>query len=139
MQWIAPSQKDTTTDTPEKRLWDAADRFRLKKFEMQSPRCEVESVRRSALGIRHSHRLPAEEGFDYLLNRPEAENVGAKVNPAMRDIEKHNPQLAGVLPKTYNLFTSTLLKKLLKKVSEIPASILLALCGRSFYQTLRYI
>ena len=41
----------------------------------------------------------------------------------MRDIEKHNPQLAGVLPKTYSLFTSTLLKELLKKVSEIPASV----------------
>src|SRR5947209_17273505 len=41
----------------------------------------------------------------------------------MRDIEKHNPQLAGVLPKTYNLFTSTLLKELLKKVSEIPATV----------------
>jgi type I restriction enzyme M protein len=66
--------------------------------------------------------LPAEARFDYLLNRPEAENIGAKVNAAMRDIEKQNPQLAGVLPKTYNLFTSTLLKELLKKVSEIPAS-----------------
>ena len=66
--------------------------------------------------------LPAEARFDYLLNRPESENIGAKVNAAMRDIEKHNPQLAGVLPKTYNLFTSTLLKELLKKVSEIPAS-----------------
>ena len=67
--------------------------------------------------------LPAEARFDYLLNRPEAENIGAKVNAAMRDIEKHNPQLAGVLPKTYNLFTSTLLKELLKRVSEIPASL----------------
>jgi type I restriction enzyme M protein len=67
--------------------------------------------------------LPAEARFDYLLNRPEAESIGAKVNAAMRDIEKHNPQLAGVLPKTYNLFTSTLLKELLKKVSEIPASL----------------
>ena len=67
--------------------------------------------------------LPAEARFNYLLNRPEAENIGAKVNAAMRDIEKHNPQLAGVLPKTYNLFTSTLLKELLKKVSEIPASL----------------
>ena len=67
--------------------------------------------------------LPAEARFDYLLNRPEAENIGAKVNAAMRDIEKHNEQLAGVLPKTYNLFTSTLLKELLKKVSEIPASL----------------
>ena len=38
-----------------------------------------------------------------------------------RDIEKHNPQLAGVLPQTYQIFNSTLLKELLKKVSEIPA------------------
>jgi type I restriction enzyme M protein len=40
----------------------------------------------------------------------------------MRDIEKQNPQLAGVLPKTYNIFGSTLLKELLKKISEIPVS-----------------
>ncbi len=66
--------------------------------------------------------LPEQARFDYLLNLPEAENIGAKVNDAMRDIEKHNPQLAGVLPKSYNLFTSTLLKELLKKVSEIPAT-----------------
>ncbi len=66
--------------------------------------------------------LPAEARFDYLLNLPEAANIGAKVNAAMRDIEKENPHLAGVLPKTYNLFTSTLLKELLKKVSEIPAT-----------------
>jgi len=61
--------------------------------------------------------------FDFLLSLPEATDIGAKVNDAMRDIEKHNSQLAGVLPKTYNLFTSTLLKELLKKVSEIPASL----------------
>ena len=66
--------------------------------------------------------LPTGARFAYLLNRPEAEDIGAKINAAMRDIEKHNPQLAGVLPKTYNLFTSTLLKELLKKVSEIPAT-----------------
>ncbi len=67
--------------------------------------------------------LSPEARFDYLLTLPEVADVGAKVNAAMRDIEKHNPQLAGVLPKTYNLFTSTLLKELLKKVSEIPASL----------------
>ncbi|MFZ1624210.1 MAG: class I SAM-dependent DNA methyltransferase [Gammaproteobacteria bacterium] len=66
--------------------------------------------------------LPAEARFAWLLNRPEAEDIGAKINAAMRDIEKYNAQLAGVLPKTYNLFTSTLLKELLKKVSEIPAT-----------------
>ncbi len=61
--------------------------------------------------------------FDHLLNLPEAKDIGARVNDAMRDIEKHNTKLAGVLPKTYNLFTSTLLKELLKKVSEIPATV----------------
>jgi type I restriction enzyme M protein len=60
--------------------------------------------------------------FDHLLALPESADVGKAVNEAMRDIEKHNPQLAGVLPKTFNLFTSTLLKELLKKVSEIPAT-----------------
>jgi len=67
--------------------------------------------------------LPATSRFDYLLSLPEASDIGAKVNEAMRDIEKNNTQLSGVLPKTYNIFTSTLLKGLLKMVSEIPATL----------------
>jgi type I restriction enzyme M protein len=61
--------------------------------------------------------------FDHLLKLPEDANVGQALNEAMRDIEKHNPQLAGVLPKTYEIFGGVLLKDLLKKVSEIPASL----------------
>ena len=155
MHWVAPTEKDTLTETLERRLWDAADQFRansgLKSQEYSAPvlgliflrfaevrfaaqRAKLEKASASARrGSRvdepaayHAEGilyLPTEARFDYLLNRPEAENIGAKVNAAMRDIEKHNPQLAGVLPKTYNLFTSTLLKELLKKVSEIPASL----------------
>jgi type I restriction enzyme M protein len=67
--------------------------------------------------------LESSARFDHLLALPEAADVGKAINDAMRDIEKHNAQLAGVLPKTYNLFTSTLLKELLKKVSEIPATL----------------
>ena len=67
--------------------------------------------------------LAPDARFDALLTLPEVADIGAKVNAAMREIEKHNPQLAGVLPKTYNLFTSTLLKELLKKVSGIPATL----------------
>src|SRR5881628_762131 len=41
MQWIAPSEKDTITDTLEKRLWDTADQFRansgLKAQEYSGP------------------------------------------------------------------------------------------------------
>jgi type I restriction enzyme M protein len=70
--------------------------------------------------------------YDQLLALPEATDVGKAVNDAIRDIEKHNPQLAGVLPKTYNLFTSTLLKELLKKVSEIPATVDFDAFGRIY-------
>jgi type I restriction enzyme M protein len=76
--------------------------------------------------------LPTESRFSYLLDLPEGENIGGKVNDAMREIEKHNPQLAGVLPRTYHLFTSTLLKELLKKVSEIPASMEYDAFGRIY-------
>jgi len=70
--------------------------------------------------------------FDHLLTLPEAAGIGAKVNAAMREIEKDNPPLAGVLPKSYNLFSSTLLKALLKKVSEIPASVDFDAFGRIY-------
>ena len=154
MLWIAPSEKDTTAATLEKRLWDSADQFRansgLKAQEYSGPilgliflrfaevrfTAQHTKLEKAGTSTRRGSRvdepaayhaegilyLPAEARFAYLLNRPEAENIGAKINAAMRDIEKHNPQLAGVLPKTYNLFTSTLLKELLKKVSEIPVT-----------------
>jgi type I restriction enzyme M protein len=70
--------------------------------------------------------------FDFLLTLPESADIGAKVNAAMREIEQHNPTLAGVLPKTFNLFTSTLLKELLKKVSEIPATLNYDAFGRIY-------
>ena len=76
--------------------------------------------------------LAPEARFEHLLTLPEATDIGAKVNSAMREIEKHNPQLAGVLPKTFNLFTSTLLKELLKKISEIPATLDFDAFGRIY-------
>jgi hypothetical protein len=42
MHWVAPSEKDTTNGTLEKRLWDSADQFRansgLKAQEYPGPR-----------------------------------------------------------------------------------------------------
>jgi len=70
--------------------------------------------------------------FDQLLGLPEGSNVGQKINEAMGDIEKHNPQLAGVSPRTYQIFNSTLLKELLKKVSEIPATLEYDAFGRIY-------
>jgi type I restriction enzyme M protein len=76
--------------------------------------------------------LSPEARFDYLLTLPEGADIGAKVNAAMREVEKHNPQLAGVLPKSYNIFTGSLLKDLLKKISEIPATLDFDAFGRIY-------
>ncbi|MFH1023565.1 MAG: class I SAM-dependent DNA methyltransferase [Planctomycetota bacterium] len=76
--------------------------------------------------------LDTKARFDYLLSLQEGADVGKAVNDAMRAIERDNPQLAGVLPKTFNIFTSTLLKELLKKVSEIPASLEYDAFGRVY-------
>jgi type I restriction enzyme M protein len=76
--------------------------------------------------------LSPEARFDYLLNLPESADIGGKVNAAMREVENHNSQLAGVLPKTFNIFTSTLLKELLKKISEIPATLDFDAFGRIY-------
>ncbi len=68
--------------------------------------------------------LAPDARFDFLLGLPEGAAVGSKVNEAMRAIERDNTQqLGGVLPKNYEIFNGTLLKELLKKVSEIPASL----------------
>ncbi|WP_413438950.1 N-6 DNA methylase [Sulfuriferula sp. GW1] len=156
MHWIAPSERDTATDTLEKRLWNTADQFRansgLTAAQYSAPvlglifllfaetrfalrREQLESA--SASSRRATSRiddpaayhaesvifLPQAARFEHLLNLPEGANVGQAINDAMTEIEKHNPQLAGVLPRTYQIFTSTLLKELLKKVSEIPVSL----------------
>ena len=67
--------------------------------------------------------LPPDARFDHLLSLPEAADIGKAVNEAMREIEKHNDQLSGVLPRSYNRFTSKLLSEILKMISEIPATL----------------
>jgi type I restriction enzyme M protein len=164
MHWIAPAEKDASSTTLEKRLWEAADHFRansgLKTHEYSGPilglvflrfaevRLAVQRAKLEAAGAsaRRGSRvdepaayhadnvlyLAPEARFDYLLTLPEAADIGGKVSAAMREVEKHNPQLAGVLPKTFNLFTSTLLKELLTKISEIPATLDFDAFGRIY-------
>ena len=154
MQWIAPSEKDTGTETLENRLWAAADELRansgLTSAQYSQPvlgliflrfaevrfLTQLAVLEKQAAGGRRGSRVDdptayQAEGtlyltpparFDHILRLPEGSDVGKAVNKAMRDIEAKNPQLTGVLPKTYQIFNSTLLKNLLKKVSEIPAT-----------------
>jgi type I restriction enzyme M protein len=68
--------------------------------------------------------LPPEARFAALLEYPEGgkngKSLGQGVDDAMRAIERDNPQLSGVLPKTYQAFNARLLKELLKTFSMIP-------------------
>jgi type I restriction enzyme M protein len=152
--WIAPTEKDTGTETLENRLWAAADQLRansgLTSAQYSQPVLGLIFLRfaevrflaqrgvlekRAAGGRRGSPvddptayqakgilYLTPPARFGHLLRLPEGADVGKAVNEAMRDVEAKNPQLAGALPKTYQIFDGTLLKNLLKKVSEIPAA-----------------
>jgi type I restriction enzyme M protein len=70
--------------------------------------------------------------FEQLLTLPEGAGIGQALNDAMRDVELHNAQLAGVLPRSYQIFSSPLLKTLLKKISEIPVDIDFDAFGRVY-------
>ncbi len=78
-----------------------------REFSRRSSRVD-EPAAYHAKGILY---LAPEARFDTLLTLPEVADISARVNAAMRKIEKANPQLPGMLPKTYNLFTSTLLNR----------------------------
>jgi len=63
--------------------------------------------------------LPEEARFQTLLNLPESTNLGQELNEAMRAIEEVNPDLEGVLPKTYNQLENDALTELLRLMNSI--------------------
>ena len=59
--------------------------------------------------------LPEEARYDYLVDLPEGQDLGAAINKAMRLIEEQVPaQLDGVLPKEYAKFDKDLLADLVR-------------------------
>ena len=64
--------------------------------------------------------LAPEGRYQRLLTLPEGAALGRELNEAMRAIERDNPQLSGVLSKTYEIFDSRTLVELLKLISSIP-------------------
>jgi type I restriction enzyme M protein len=67
--------------------------------------------------------LDAGARFAELLQLPEGTDIGKALNEAMKTIERDNPQMAGVLPKGFQVFDSRLLSNLLKTLSAIPADL----------------
>jgi type I restriction enzyme M protein len=135
----------------EARLWAAADELRanskLKSSEYSVPvlgliflrfadykfQAASEDVTREQTGRRQISPadyqargvlyLPEESRFSELIKLPEGNDVGRAINEAMRAVEKDNPALKEILPKTYNRFDNTLLMELLKIMNSIPMDI----------------
>ena len=101
----------------------AEDRFATRRAELEK---SVGSSRRGARvddsPAYHAEAilyLPATARYAHLLNLPEGTDIGLAVNEAMRAIERDNPHMAGVLPKSYQIFDSPLLAELLKTLPGI--------------------
>lgn len=102
-------------------------KFAARRAELEKSATGRRGSRVDDAGSYHSQGvlfLPPEARFSELLDYPEGgkngKSLGQAVDDAMRSIERENPQLAGVLPKTYQVFKARLLKELLKTFSTIP-------------------
>jgi type I restriction enzyme M protein len=130
----------------ETRLWDAADelransglkaseygtpvlgliflRFADAKFAAARDAIEARASARRTIGPSDYHAqrviyLPDEARFQHLLDLPEGADLGKSVNTAMRAIEEHNPDLSGVLPKTYTALESGTIASLLRHINS---------------------
>ena len=137
----------------EKRLWESADQLRANsnlsaseysnpvlgliflryadhKFSVAQQELEGEITGRRRRGISKEDfqaegvmYLPEAARFSNLLNLPEGENIGMRVNDAMRAVEAENEELKDVLPKTYNRLENSTLVALLRSFAEIPMDV----------------
>lgn len=63
--------------------------------------------------------LPPEARFGFLMKLPEGVNLGRALTSAMREIEAKNPELADVLPKTYQQIPDEVLVELLRALHPL--------------------
>lgn len=62
--------------------------------------------------------LPDDARFSRLLTLPEGDDLGKAVNEAMRLVEEQNPELAGVLPRTYTSIENSTIASLLRHINS---------------------
>ncbi len=142
---------NTTLADLERRLWDAADSLRANsrlksseysvpvlgliffryadaKFEAAAERLKERGGRRRSVGKDDYQAegvlyLPETARFASLLELPEGENLGQAVTDAMKAIEAENPDLKGVLPKSYTRLDTRTLVDILKTFAAVPVDV----------------
>lgn len=135
----------------EKKLWSAADELRANselksseysvpvlgliflkyadvKFAQLKKELEGQGSGRRTVGKTDYHArgvlyLPEAARFNYLLHLPEGKDIGKEINEAFGLIEQENPELKGVLPRSYQKVGNDSLVTLLKTFNSIPMDI----------------
>jgi len=130
----------------ENRLWDAADelransglksseyaspvlgliflRFADARFEAARPRIEAKSSSRRKIGPSDYQAeglvyMAPRARFGALLDLPEGSDLGKAVNEAMRLVEEDNPELKGILPRSYTALPTDTIASLLRHISS---------------------
>ncbi|KKS89806.1 MAG: Site-specific DNA-methyltransferase (Adenine-specific) [Parcubacteria group bacterium GW2011_GWC1_43_11b] len=67
--------------------------------------------------------VPEKARFSYLIELPEGTDMGKAVNDAMKEIEAENKELAGILPKSFQILENRSIIMLLKNFNQIPDDI----------------
>jgi type I restriction enzyme M protein len=67
--------------------------------------------------------VPEKARFSYLISLAEGSDMGKAVNDAMKEIEKSNKDLSGILPQNYNKLDNETIIALLKNFNQIPDDI----------------
>jgi type I restriction enzyme M protein len=96
----------------DRRFREVAERYRS---EGQNPE-ELEPYDYQAEGVLY---LKPEARFSRLLDLPEGAELGKAINNAMAQIEADNPELKGVLPRTYNKLDNAILVELLRLLAPV--------------------
>ena len=146
-------QQDGGSDLAEldRRLWATADHLRAnsklkpseysvpvlgliflfyadRRYEEAKVRIEVGGSARQRIGPINYHAenvayIPESARFVRLLGLPEEANLGKALNEAMAAIEADNPDLVGVLPRSYTKIDNATLVELLKLLNGLPKSL----------------
>ena len=98
-------------------------RFTEAETELAGARTGRRTIGKADYQSRGVLYLPEQARFANLLQLPEGENIGKAINESMAAIEDENPQLAGVLPRTYQEFSNDTLVRLLRSINSMLGTI----------------
>lgn len=120
--WAGTGLKPSEFSTPvlgliflryaDQRFHDAGERFKQDGLSLD----EVDKTDYQAEGVLY---LKPEARFSYLLGLAEGADLGKAINAAMVDVEAENPDLKGVLPRSFNKLDNKVLVELLRLLAPL--------------------